>query len=117
MNNAQLKRYFSWRPDPLAEATDAFQQDWSKLGLAWANPPFKMISRVIQKARNDKAELILLTPDWKQPWFPMLMQMSLEPPMCIRPSKDLFIPGIQNHSTFVRDPKWSLLAWRISGRL
>ena len=24
----QLPRYFSWRPDPLAEATDAFRQDW-----------------------------------------------------------------------------------------
>ena len=25
----QLPRFFSWRPDPLAEAVDAFQQDWS----------------------------------------------------------------------------------------
>ena len=25
----QLPRFFSWRPDPLAEATDAFLQDWT----------------------------------------------------------------------------------------
>ena len=24
----QLRRFFSWRPDPLAEATDAFAQSW-----------------------------------------------------------------------------------------
>ena len=27
----QLPRFFSWRLDPLAEAVDAFQQDWSKV--------------------------------------------------------------------------------------
>ena len=27
----QLPRYFSWRPDPEAEATDAFHQDWRNL--------------------------------------------------------------------------------------
>ena len=26
----QLPRYFSWRPDPLAEATDAFSQQWQQ---------------------------------------------------------------------------------------
>ena len=38
----QLPRYFSWRPDPLAEATDAFRQDWrprtgypTHLGALW----------------------------------------------------------------------------------
>ncbi|KAJ1086877.1 hypothetical protein NDU88_000077, partial [Pleurodeles waltl] len=29
--NARLPRFFSWRPDPLALATDAFLQDWSQL--------------------------------------------------------------------------------------
>ena len=34
----QLDRFFSWRPDPLAEAVDAFRQSWT--GLAgYANPP------------------------------------------------------------------------------
>ena len=27
----QMPCFFSWRPDPLAEAVDAFQQDWSSL--------------------------------------------------------------------------------------
>ena len=35
----QLPRFFSWRPDPLAEATDAFQQDWRRV-RGYANPPW-----------------------------------------------------------------------------
>ena len=32
-------RFFSWRPDPEAEALDAFNQDWGSLqGRAYANP-------------------------------------------------------------------------------
>jgi len=27
----QLSRYYSWRPDPAAEATEAFTQNWSQL--------------------------------------------------------------------------------------
>jgi hypothetical protein len=35
---SQCRRYFSWRPDPFAEATDAFLQDWTVL-KGFANPP------------------------------------------------------------------------------
>ena len=36
----QLPRFFSWRPDPLAEATDAFLQDWKGL-CAYAMEPHR----------------------------------------------------------------------------
>ena len=35
----QLPRFFSWRIDPLAEAMDAFQQDWKRM-KGYANPPW-----------------------------------------------------------------------------
>jgi len=34
---SQLPKFFSWRPDPQAEATDAFLQDWRNL-RGYANP-------------------------------------------------------------------------------
>ena len=34
----RLPRFFSWRPDPLAETTDVFQQNWGHL-KGFANPP------------------------------------------------------------------------------
>ena len=33
----QLPLFFIWRPDPLAEVVDAFQQDWSKM-RGYAHP-------------------------------------------------------------------------------
>ena len=35
----QLPRYYSWRPDPEAEATDAFTQNWAQ-ARGFANPPW-----------------------------------------------------------------------------
>jgi len=34
----QLPRFYSWRPDPEAEATDAFSQNWA-IVQGFANPP------------------------------------------------------------------------------
>ena len=38
----QLPRFYSWRPDPEAEATDAFLQDLSII-QGFANPPWCLI--------------------------------------------------------------------------
>jgi hypothetical protein len=38
----QCRHYFSWRPHPYAEATDAFLQDWT-LARGYANPPWNLI--------------------------------------------------------------------------
>ena len=47
----QCRRYFSWRPDPLAEATDAFLQDWTTV-RGFANPPWILVSRVLTKIQH-----------------------------------------------------------------
>ena len=69
----QCQRYFSWRPDPFAEATDAFLQDW--LGLkGFANPPWNLIARVLAKTQSQRARIVLIAPVWKvQPWYPRLL--------------------------------------------
>ena len=46
----QLKRFFSWRPDPEAEALDAFNQNWGNLqGRGYANPPWNLVGRVLNR--------------------------------------------------------------------
>ena len=59
----QLPRFYSWRPDRVAEATDAFLQDWSVV-RGFANPPWNLIGRVLTKVEYQGAELILLAPIW-----------------------------------------------------
>ena len=60
---AQLPRYFSWHPDPQAEATDALLQDWRHL-RGYANPPWNLVGRVLAKAREQEATLVLVAPIW-----------------------------------------------------
>ncbi|XP_063289994.1 zinc finger protein 724-like [Pelobates fuscus] len=56
--NTQLSRFFSWRPDPMAEAVDAFLQDWSG-DLLYAFPLFSMIPRSLLQTRRHRAELVM----------------------------------------------------------
>jgi hypothetical protein len=73
--SAQLPRYFSWRPDPLAEGTDAFHQQWQE--PAFANPPWILIPRVLAEVTNQIATVVLVAPVWKtQAWYPVLLQLS-----------------------------------------
>ena len=81
----QLPRFYSWRPDPLAEATDAFLQDWRQV-KGYANPPWNLVGRVLAKAEEQTADLILLAPIWpSQPWYPRLLSLLVSCPLRIDP--------------------------------
>ena len=102
----QCHRYFSWRPDPFAEATNAFLQDWT-LAKGFANPPWNLIPQVLSKARTQGADVILVTPVWKaQPWYALLLSMTSDWP-CLLP-----------HQTISEDTPLQpqLAVWNISGR-
>ena len=76
----QCHCYFSWRPDPYAEATDAFLQDWTAV-KGFANPPWNLISRVLTKTQTQEVDVVLLAPVWKaQPWYPLLLSMLVDWP-------------------------------------
>ena len=79
--NTQLPTYVSWMPDPGAWAVDAFSIDWGKIRF-YAFPPFCLITKCLQKVRQDGASGIIIVPNWPtQPWYPMLHNMLLEEPM------------------------------------
>lgn len=79
----QCHRYFSWRPDPFVEATDAFLQDWRMRGFA--NPPWNLVSRVLRKAQSQEADVILIAPIWKiQPWYPLLLARLVDWPRLLQ---------------------------------
>ena len=68
-----LPRFFSWKPEPQAEATDAFLQDWSAI-QGYAHPPWCLIQRCLKKVVLQKATLVMITPLWStQSWFPTIL--------------------------------------------
>ncbi|CAB4031124.1 Hypothetical predicted protein, partial [Paramuricea clavata] len=52
---AQLPRFVSWKPDPVAEAVDAFTLDWSQLA-GYVFPPFALIGRCLRQIQQQVIE-------------------------------------------------------------
>ena len=103
----QCRRYFSWRPDPFAEATDAFLQDWTTV-KGFANPPWNLVQRVLTKAQNQGAEVILVAPVWKsQPWYPLLLSLLVDWPRLL-PKQDMVTKSVPIMP--------QLAVWSISGK-
>ena len=82
-HNAQLKRLYSYRPDPAAETTDALSQTWKQSTL-YAFPPFVLIGRVLQKIKEEIHRVVLIAPLWRsQPWFPVLLESVMDYPILL----------------------------------
>lgn len=61
----QLPRYVSWKPDPGAEATDAFSLNWTQ-HRGYAFPPYVLIGRCLKQViRQQVPSLVIVTQVWK----------------------------------------------------
>ena len=113
-HNSQLKRYISWKPDPYAEAVDAFQLSWKDLG-AYLFPPFSLIPRCLAKVYKEQATVVIVTPTWQsQPWYPTLLEMVVDYPVLLPGSPDLLrSPRGEPHPLI--DQGLHLAVWKVSG--
>ena len=60
-NNAQLERFYSYLPDPLAEQLDALVQPWREEN-AYTFLPFNLISKCLKKICLEGATLLIVCP-------------------------------------------------------
>ena len=112
--NKQLNRYVSWKPDPGAEAVDAFSMDWSGKFM-YAFPPFSVMGRLVQKVQVDQAEMVLVAPVWvTQNFYTPILEMLIQDPLIVKVRQDtLRIPGSSKVHPLVN--KLHLMVCRISG--
>ena len=90
--SAQLPLFYSWRPDPEVEATDAFAQDWSA-NRGYAHPPWCLITWVLFKVQAQQASLVLVAPVWPtQVWLTVLVSMLVDIPILL-PMKQIPPPN------------------------
>ena len=110
--NKQLPKYIAWKPDPQAEFIDAFSICWKQIYF-YAFPPFSVISRVVQKVQEEKAEGVIVVPMWPtQTWYTSLMELLVDTPRVIRNSpKVLKLP----HSEKKYPLKMTLMVCRVCG--
>jgi hypothetical protein len=114
--NYQFPQYVSYRPDPNAVAIDAFTIQWTELKF-YAFPPFSVVSKVLSKIYQEKAEGIVVLPNWPtQNWFAKAMQMQVQPPVYLKPQKNLLILPPKPNKIHPLQAKLSLLVCHLSGR-
>lgn len=108
--NAKCRRFFSLRPDPLAEATDAMVQPWTGRSLL-INSPFHLMQQVVDKLLDEPpSHAVVIAPHWpNQRWFHQLNQVAthsvLVPPQAI-------LDG-PNATPALANPVWRIRAWRL----
>ena len=92
--NHQVPAFVSWRPEPGAVATDAFNVKWD-FQLAYLFPPFCMIKRCLSKIQQDQSHCVLITPVWKSsPWYPVILSLLVGQPLLLPRWLDLLrLPG------------------------
>ena len=113
--NHQCERYISYRPDPEAEAINAFDFPWDNRFYAF--PPFCVILRVLSKVRRERKEGLVIVPDWPtQVWWPLLQSLLVRPPFHLPQGTSLLQLPSNPEAVHRLCPKLRLLACRISGK-
>jgi ribonuclease HI len=70
-SNHHLPAYYSRFFTPDTAGVDAFRFRWGR--RCWANPPFGLLLRVLQHAKECRARLCLIAPIWPtRDWWPVL---------------------------------------------
>ena len=112
--NHQLPRYVAWKPDPGAEAVNAFVVHWGNY-YSYIFPPFNLISRVLSKIDREKATAIVVAPFWPtQPWFPKFLQLCTHPPYVLSSRHQTILQHPQRDSREL--PRAKLLVGLTSGQ-
>ena len=106
----QLPRYYSWRPDPGAKATDAFLHHWTPM-RGFANPPWCIISRCLSQIKQQQARALLIMPLRPcQPWFLVVLGMLQDYPRQLPPQEDLILSP-SNQEFIMQQGTPTLVAW------
>lgn len=114
--NAQLPTYWSWKPDPEAQITDAFTAAWRDL-QAYAFPPFCLIGKSIKKCLEEQATLVMIAPVWRnQHWYPALLAALYDFPILIPPVPKLLTNAVGQLHPLVSQQRLQLAAWPVSGQ-
>ena len=115
--NHPLSNYISWRPDPGAQALDAFSINCSPT-YNYCFPPFSIILKVLQKIQQDKPQAIVVVPYWTtQNWLLVLLGMLVDHPLIMTASLNIVCLPTHPTTPHPLHPKLKLLVAHISGEI
>ena len=94
-SNALLPRYFTRFREAGSAGTDFFSQSL-RGEVVWANPPFNLISSVLRHLQANPTSGLLVIPQWEtQPWWAVIREILVQPPLLLPRSHATFLPGVR----------------------
>jgi len=114
----QTDLYNSMYWDPHTSGVDALAQDNWSIHNNYVCPPFRMLNRILQTVRDQRAVATVIAPMWPgQTWYGNLLRLSVCHPIRLPHSPKTFLQIGQKVPEPLRNPRWQIYAWRISGCL
>ena len=117
--NRQVSKYISLNKEPDCFAIDAFSVNWNQFSLCYTFPPFNLIGKVLQKCRNERANLLIIVPNWPtQYWYPLLKDLAVREtnnPFTLPVGKDIVTLPYKSDTVHPIWQKLNLLCFRING--
>jgi len=92
--NNQVTSFVSPFPDAQALATDALSLDWNQVDRPYLFPPSAQIPQCPDKIEQSCNSFLMIAPLWPtRPWFPRLIQLSIDRPVRIPPGPTMLRQG------------------------
>ena len=115
-NNAQISVYNSQYHDFASSGVDALaQQDWH-IHNNFVNPPFRLMPKVLDVISSQSAVATVIAPAWPaQPWYRRLLSMAVTNPIKL-PNSNRTIWRMGPIPEPLKNPRWTIYAWRICGK-
>ena len=113
--NTKLDRFYSWLPDPEAEAHNALLHPW--VGIrGYAFPPFCLISQCLMKIQKERSTILLVTPAWPaQPWYATVLKMCIKNPILLPTVPHLLLSDKGEPHPLIMNNSLQLVGWVVSG--
>ena len=97
---------------------NAFCFFWKAMGLAFANPPFSLLAKVLTKIAYEGGRVVMCTPDWgcsgeHAYWRRMLDRMTVK--RLQLPDGPIYVP--EDSDTAMQDPEWASFLSIVDGSL
>ena len=81
---------------------------WKAMGLAYANPPFSLLAKVLTKIVNEGGRVVMCTPDWgcsgEHAYWPRLLDRMTVGRVQL-PDGPIFVP--EDSNTGMQAPEWA----------
>ena len=98
----QLPLYLSPTSDPGSLGTNAFRFHWGHHNPVYVNPPWSLITRVVQKLKDEGTPALIVTPEWSRaPWYHTLRGMTSRSRLIAEPC------SMKENTSLRPKPRWN----------